>query len=107
MDQQLSALNWRFAQSFGDKSPLNEITDGNTRFLSLSRLFLLLFPAVQTYHILADTISTIQFSSTGDFIATGDKGGRVVILQRDHSVVLHPFNFYILFFFLCNAFFIF
>jgi serine/threonine-protein phosphatase 2A regulatory subunit B len=30
----------------------------------------------------ADLISAVQFSRTGDLIATGDKGGRVVILQR-------------------------
>jgi serine/threonine-protein phosphatase 2A regulatory subunit B len=29
-----------------------------------------------------DLISAVQFSRTGDLIATGDKGGRVVILQR-------------------------
>eukprot|EP00166_Cyanidium_caldarium_P005616 ctg_698.g336 len=30
----------------------------------------------------ADLISAVEFSRTGDFVATGDKGGRVVILQR-------------------------
>ncbi|KAF6003375.1 protein phosphatase 2, regulatory subunit B [Cyanidiococcus yangmingshanensis] len=30
----------------------------------------------------ADLISAVQFSRTGDLIATGDKGGRVVVLQR-------------------------
>jgi len=31
----------------------------------------------------ADVISCVEFSQDGDFLATGDKGGRVVIFQRD------------------------
>ncbi|CAB3361366.1 Hypothetical predicted protein [Cloeon dipterum] len=31
----------------------------------------------------ADIISCVEFNSTGDLLATGDKGGRVVIFQRD------------------------
>lgn len=35
--------------------------------------------------ILADIISCVEFSHDGEFLATGDKGGRVVIFQRDQS----------------------
>lgn len=31
----------------------------------------------------ADIISTVEFSDDGEFLATGDKGGRVVVFQRD------------------------
>ncbi|TSV81481.1 Serine/threonine-protein phosphatase 2A 55 kDa regulatory subunit B gamma isoform [Bagarius yarrelli] len=31
----------------------------------------------------ADVISTVEFSQSGEFLATGDKGGRVVIFQRE------------------------
>lgn len=31
----------------------------------------------------ADIISTVEFNHDGEFLATGDKGGRVVIFQRD------------------------
>lgn len=31
----------------------------------------------------ADIISTVQFNHDGEFLATGDKGGRVVIFQKD------------------------
>ncbi|KAL2097684.1 hypothetical protein ACEWY4_006891 [Coilia grayii] len=31
----------------------------------------------------ADVISTVEFNQTGDLLATGDKGGRVVIFQRE------------------------
>nr|XP_008534846.1 PREDICTED: serine/threonine-protein phosphatase 2A 55 kDa regulatory subunit B gamma isoform [Equus przewalskii] len=32
---------------------------------------------------LADIISTVEFNHTGELLATGDKGGRVVIFQRE------------------------
>lgn len=35
---------------------------------------------------LADIISCVEFSHDGELLATGDKGGRVVIFQRDQSV---------------------
>lgn len=34
----------------------------------------------------ADIISCVEFNSDGDLLATGDKGGRVVIFQRDKAV---------------------
>ncbi|XP_065184028.1 serine/threonine-protein phosphatase 2A 55 kDa regulatory subunit B alpha isoform-like [Sycon ciliatum] len=33
----------------------------------------------------ADIISTLEFNETGSLLATGDKGGRVVIFQRDYE----------------------
>ncbi|EPY77940.1 hypothetical protein CB1_001159025 [Camelus ferus] len=33
--------------------------------------------------MLADIISTVEFNHTGELLATGDKGGRVVIFQRE------------------------
>lgn len=36
----------------------------------------------------ADVISTVEFNQTGDLLATGDKGGRVVIFQRETEVSL-------------------
>lgn len=38
--------------------------------------------------IVADIISCVEFNSTGDLLATGDKGGRVVIFQRDKAVCM-------------------
>lgn len=35
--------------------------------------------------LLADIISTVEFDHTGDFLATGDKGGRVVLFDRNDS----------------------
>lgn len=36
---------------------------------------------------LADIISTVEFDQTGDYLATGDKGGRVVLFERNESVI--------------------
>jgi len=33
----------------------------------------------------ADLISTVEFNHTGDLLATGDKGGRIVIFQKDEA----------------------
>ena len=39
-----------------------------------------------TYGNKADIISTVEFNHTGELLATGDKGGRVVIFQREQEV---------------------
>ncbi|KAJ8266789.1 hypothetical protein GJAV_G00134710 [Gymnothorax javanicus] len=33
----------------------------------------------------ADIISTVEFNHTGELLATGDKGGRVVVFQREQE----------------------
>lgn len=38
------------------------------------------------YSFSADIISTVEFNYSGDLLATGDKGGRVVIFQREQEV---------------------
>ena len=38
----------------------------------------------------ADIISCVEFNQDGDLLATGDKGGRVVIFQRDPQVGEEP-----------------
>jgi len=50
-------LEWKFCQVFGDRSPVEEVSD-------------------------VDVVSAIEFDDTGDFIAAGDRGGRVVIFER-------------------------
>eukprot|EP00001_Collodictyon_triciliatum_P006508 01264_4 len=52
-------LDWKYAQVFGDnRNGAQEVASE------------------------ADIISTVEFDQTGDFIATGDKGGRVVLFER-------------------------
>ena len=40
----------------------------------------------------ADIISTVEFNHDGEFLATGDKGGRVVIFQRDGTKMRVKFS---------------
>ena len=39
----------------------------------------------------ADIISAVEFDSTGNYLATGDKGGRVVLFERNDMVCPVPF----------------
>eukprot|EP00743_Colponemidia_sp_Colp-15_P001620 GILK01001769.1.p1 GENE.GILK01001769.1~~GILK01001769.1.p1 ORF type:complete len:502 (-),score=67.21 GILK01001769.1:196-1587(-) len=50
-------LDWRFTQVFGEKTATEEITE-------------------------ADILSAIEFDHTGDYLAVGDRGGRIIIFQR-------------------------
>lgn len=34
----------------------------------------------------ADLISTIEFNEDGELLAVGDKGGRIVVFQREQQV---------------------
>lgn len=34
----------------------------------------------------ADIISTVEFDHTGNYLVTGDKGGRVVLFERNETV---------------------
>lgn len=54
---------WKFTQCFGDKGDVEDITE-------------------------ADIISTVEFDHTGNYLATGDKGGRVVLFERNETVRL-------------------
>lgn len=38
------------------------------------------------FYFAADIISTVEFNQTGELLATGDKGGRVVIFQQEIEV---------------------
>jgi hypothetical protein len=40
----------------------------------------------------ADIISTVEFDHTGDYLATGDKGGRVVLFERNEGVSFSLFD---------------
>ncbi len=55
---------WKFTQCFGDKGDVEDITE-------------------------ADIISTVEFDHTGNYLATGDKGGRVVLFERNETVGSH------------------
>jgi serine/threonine-protein phosphatase 2A regulatory subunit B len=50
-------LEWKFAQVFGERTAGEEVQE-------------------------VDIISAIEFDRTGDHLATGDRGGRVVLFER-------------------------
>jgi len=55
-------LEWKFSQVFGEgrANSLEEVSE-------------------------VDVVSSIEFDDTGDFIAVGDRGGRIVIFERDEK----------------------
>ncbi|KTW26293.1 protein phosphatase PP2A regulatory subunit B [Pneumocystis jirovecii RU7] len=63
--------HWKFAhfRCFGDKGDIEDITE-------------------------ADIISTVEFDHTGDYLATGDKGGRVVLFERNRTKKNCEYRFY-------------
>ncbi|GAB2222245.1 hypothetical protein Droror1_Dr00013451 [Drosera rotundifolia] len=60
-----AALEWKFAQVFGERVAGEEVQE-------------------------VDIISAIEFDKSGDHLATGDRGGRVVLFERtdtkDHGI---------------------
>ncbi len=40
------------------------------------------------FFYLADLISTIEFNEDGELLAVGDKGGRIVVFQREQQVII-------------------
>ena len=47
-------------------------------------------PHPQESSFLADLISTIEFNEDGELLAVGDKGGRIVVFQREQQVRILP-----------------
>ena len=43
-------------------------------------------PKLTLVFLAADIISTVEFDHTGNYLATGDKGGRVVLFERNETV---------------------
>lgn len=76
---------WRFAQCFGDKGDVEDITEGAFSLPSSPGSLSLSLPHSSSSPS-ADIISTVEFDSTGNYLATGDKGGRVVLFERNESV---------------------
>ena len=45
------------------------------------------YKLLTSHHLaIADIISAVEFDGTGDYLATGDKGGRVVLFERNEGV---------------------
>ena len=59
---------WRFSQLFGEKNPVEEVSE-------------------------VDIVSAIEFDETGEFIAVGDRGGRVVVFEQARDTKTDPSDF--------------
>jgi len=86
---------------FGDKGDVEDITEGKAGPLPFTG-YLVLGDAVSsslgalpslTSLFLADIISTVEFDHTGNYLATGDKGGRVVLFERNETVSVNSSHF--------------
>lgn len=77
---------WKFTQCFGDKGDVEDITEGMIDFSALYITSDGNFLQKLTRLREADIISTVEFDQTGNYLATGDKGGRVVLFERNDTV---------------------
>ncbi|MCJ1315395.1 protein phosphatase 2A regulatory subunit cdc55 [Xylographa vitiligo] len=69
LDGESNSPTWKFTQCFGDKGDVEDITE-------------------------ADIISTVEFDHTGNYLATGDKGGRVVLFERNETKKTCEYKFH-------------
>lgn len=69
VDGETASPTWKFTQCFGDKGDVEDITE-------------------------ADIISTVEFDHTGNYLATGDKGGRVVLFERNETKKTCEYKFH-------------
>lgn len=70
---------------FGDKGDVEDITEGQPKLregYATTGIRLANIDCLTP----ADIISTVEFDHTGNYLATGDKGGRVVLFERNESV---------------------
>lgn len=47
---------------------------------------------VTLHYFSADIVSTVEFNHDGELLATGDKGGRIVIFQKEDAVSFENIN---------------
>jgi len=66
----MSGNDWHFAQVFGEKGNVEDINE-------------------------ADIISTVEFDQTGEFLATGDRGGRIVLFSRENGPTRGDYKFFV------------
>lgn len=73
------------ARCFGDKGDVEDITEGTKPFRNTKLLRPSQVDRTDSTSS-ADIISTVEFDHTGNYLATGDKGGRVVLFERNETV---------------------
>jgi hypothetical protein len=68
---------------------ITDFSDASATRVMLKILLKVCETRVSSLKHTADIISTVEFDHTGNYLATGDKGGRVVLFERNESVCLH------------------
>jgi len=53
----MSESEWKFSQVFGERSAVEEVSE-------------------------VDIVSSIEYDNSGNYIAVGDRGGRVIVFER-------------------------
>ena len=77
-------MTWTFSQVFGEPDSSEEPADGKTIVFSyLSDIITVDGPPA----LAEDLISSVQFDASGEYLATGDRGGRVVIFESSEVPV--------------------
>lgn len=75
---------------FGDKGDVEDITEGENQNSIGNGINPTPPPLSDQLTVSppnpADIISTVEFDHTGNYLATGDKGGRVVLFERNETV---------------------
>ncbi|KAK2611339.1 hypothetical protein N8I77_004688 [Diaporthe amygdali] len=92
VDAEPGSPTWKFTQCFGDKGDVEDITEGMNITSGTSPP-----PPFQgdTADLKpADIISTVEFDHTGNYLATGDKGGRVVLFERNETKKTCEYKFH-------------
>jgi len=65
----MSDSDWKFSQVFGERSAVEEVSE-------------------------VDIVSAIEFDDTGNFLAVGDRGGRVIVFERS-QIARREYKFYV------------
>ncbi|CEI65166.1 hypothetical protein ACHAPO_000929 [Fusarium lateritium] len=95
VDSEANSPTWKFTQCFGDKGDVEDITEGMSSPLASSKA-----SSSTSYSNryacsgTADIISTVEFDHTGNYLATGDKGGRVVLFERNETKKTCEYKFH-------------
>lgn len=75
---------WRISQKVCTICYRSVALLGPANFCFWNALFL--YWHLADHFVAADIISTVEFDHTGNYLATGDKGGRVVLFERNETV---------------------
>ena len=75
----MSSREWRFSQCFGETAPVEQTDSASSHtFAPHPTRRKRLTPPED-----ADILSAVEFDQTGRFLATGDKGGRIVVFESE------------------------